>query len=310
MTKYGIIYCPRHEGLKSVKKRRETIEASLKRHGLDYDLVQSENADSVERLVTMMIHNGYENIIICGGDSALGDAANCLMREEKEMRERICLGVIPNGVLNDFAKFWGFNDKDVDSVIESLKVHRVRRIDVGRMNFTDRDGKKSVRYFINCVNVGLIANIQKLRRDTRKVFWSRKLSFAISFFLHIFQRGYWKMQYTINYESESHRVMALCVGNAFGFGQTPNAVPYNGMLDVTVIRNSAVTHTLFGFLLFLRGKILNHKWVRPYRGRDVSLELPKNTPLSVDGSVLSSIDTSQQIKMAVEQETINFIIEK
>ena len=47
-----------------------------------------------------------KTIVIVGGDSALNDAVNCLMMEEKAVRDSIALGVIPNGVMNDFARYW------------------------------------------------------------------------------------------------------------------------------------------------------------------------------------------------------------
>ena len=98
--KWGILYCPKGRG----NKQREKIQRVLDDRKVDYDFVQSESADSVERLVTMLIHNGYKTIVIVGGDSALNDAVNCLMREEKHVRDEIALGVIPNGVMNDFGR--------------------------------------------------------------------------------------------------------------------------------------------------------------------------------------------------------------
>ena len=83
MNKLCIIYCPNHRPFTSVRKRWEKIEALLEKHHVEYDMVQSEDQQSVERLVTMMISNGYEDIIIAGGDSALNDTVNCLMAVEK-----------------------------------------------------------------------------------------------------------------------------------------------------------------------------------------------------------------------------------
>ena len=156
-----------------------------------------------------------------------------------------------------------------------------------------------------------MAGIQRLRKETRRIFWSRKISFVISFFLLLFQRMFWKMEYTINYEKEQHRTITMCIGSALGFGQTPNAVPYNGMIDVTVIRNSALTQLFSVIALFLRGRILNHKMILPYRCHDITIKVPKNTPVSIDGHAFSDIDTSTDpMKIIVEQEAINFIIEK
>lgn len=308
--KTGIIYCPRHSDHKSVEKRWQKIADALQKHGVEYDLIQSENMQSVPRIVSMLAHNDYDTIVLCGGDSALNGAVNSLMSEEKELRDRITLGVIPNGVMNDFAHFWGFSDKNVESAAEALKVRRVRKVDVGCLFYTDNKGNKSTKYFLNCINVGLIASIQHLRSTMNRFFWSRTIAFVVSFVLLFFRRMYWKMQYTINYETEQHRVMSLCIGSALGFGQTPNAVPYSGMLDMTVIRHLHLTQLFAGIGLFLRGKILNHKAVNPYRGREVELVLPKNTPVTVDGHDLENIDTSASpLKVMVEQEIINFIIE-
>ena len=78
--KTGFIYCPYHSPYENAAKRREKIETMLRKYEIEYDLVQSEQQQSVSRLVSMMINNGYENIIIIGGDRALNDAVNCLMK--------------------------------------------------------------------------------------------------------------------------------------------------------------------------------------------------------------------------------------
>lgn len=59
--------------------------------------------------------------------------------------------------------------------------------------------------------------------------------------------------------------MTVCIGNSTGYGQTPNAVPYNGLLDVSVVYHPEMTQLFEGFYLFVRGKFLNHRSVHPYR---------------------------------------------
>ena len=102
--RWGVLYCPKHE-LLSPKRRWEKIEKCLKDNGVEYDFIQSESSSGVDRLIKMMINNGYETIVIVGGDSALNDAVNCLMQYDSSVRERVVLGVIPNGLMNDFAHF-------------------------------------------------------------------------------------------------------------------------------------------------------------------------------------------------------------
>ena len=107
-ARWGVLYCPK-TGALNKRKRGEKIQDLLDQRKVQYDFVQSETSDSVERLLKMMIGNGYKTIIVVGGDSALNDAVNCLMMEEKAVRDEIALGVIPNGVMSDFARFWDFD---------------------------------------------------------------------------------------------------------------------------------------------------------------------------------------------------------
>ena len=127
-NRWGIIYCPKHEPLHRGKKW-ERIEQCLHENNIEFDFVQSENTGSVERLVKMLINNGYKTIVIVGGDSALNDAVNCLMLTEKRIRDNIALGVIPNGLMNDFSHYWGFDEGEVEQTVKWLKERRIRKVD-------------------------------------------------------------------------------------------------------------------------------------------------------------------------------------
>ena len=305
VERWGVIYCPKGSVLRP-QKRREQLERILHDRAVDYDIVQSENTKSVERLMKMMVNNGYKTIIIVGGDSALNDAVNCLMQETKEVRESVALGVVPNGVMNDFASFWGFDEGELEETVDTLMKHRVRKVDLGCMRYVNRDGERCHRYFLNCVNIGLIASIMNLRRQTRRLFGSRTLSFFTSFALMIFQRMEYKMELKINSDTIKRKVMTVCVGSARGYGQTPNAVPYNGMLDVSVVYHPEVTQLLEGLYLFVRGKFLNHRSVHPYRTTEVTVVEAKRAMVGVDGRLMHTPEGP--FKITIEQEVINFLI--
>lgn len=130
-----------------IKKRWGKIENCLHSQNIDFDFVQSEKQEGVVRLVSMLIGNGYKTIIIVGGDSALNDAVNCLMSTDKETRESIALGLIPNGIMNDFAHYWGFKENDLEQTVKWLKERRIRKIDLGCIHYTNAKNEKCHRYF-------------------------------------------------------------------------------------------------------------------------------------------------------------------
>lgn len=303
--RWGILYCPK-QGQGSGAAQWKKIQRTLDERKVQYDFVQSESATGVERLVRMLIANGYKTIVIVGGDSALNDAVNCLMETEPSVRDGIALGVIPNGVLNDFARFWNIRDGDVAQTVDWLVRRRVRKIDLGCIRYTNKDGKSCHRYFLNCVNIGLIADIMNLRRRARRLLGSRTLAFLVSCVIMLFHRMEYYMHLEINSDTVRRKVMTVCIGNARGYGQTPSAVPYNGMLDVSVVYHPEVTQLLAGLWLLLTGRFLNHRSVHPYRTREVNVVKAKQVMVGVDGRMMSTPVGSYRV--SVEQEVVNFII--
>ncbi len=301
-TRWGILYCPKGRS----SKQRERIQRVLDDRHVAYDFVQSESADSVERLMSMLIHNGYKTIIVVGGDSALNDAVNCLMQVEMQVRNEIALGVIPNGLVNDFARYWDFKEGNLEQTIDWLLKRRVRKVDLGCIRYQNKQGERCHRYFLNCVNVGLIADIMNLRRQTRSLLGSKTLAFIVSIFLMIFHRMEYKMHVKINSDVVDRKVMTMCVGSGPGYGQTPSAVPYNGMLDVSLVYHAEMLQVFAGLWLLITGRFLNHRSVHPYRTRQVEVVEAKHAMVGVDGRLLGTPVGSYQI--SVEQEVINFLI--
>ena len=303
--RWGILYCPKRGMFRSGLSWNR-VEKCLKENGIEFDFIQSENTGSVDRLIKMLINNGYKTIVIIGGDSALNDAVNSLMQVDKATRDSVALGVIPNGLMNDFAHFWGLKEGEIETTIKSLKKRRIRKIDLGYIRYNNKKGEICRRYFLNCINIGLIATIMNLRRQTRRLFGSRTLSFIFSFILLIFQRLEYKMRLKINEDILERSIMTICIGNATGYGQTPNAVPYNGLLDVSVVYHPEMAQLFEGIYLFLRGKFLNHRSVHPYRTRKIELSDISRAQIGIDGRSMNT--PTGAFTVEVEQEVINFII--
>ncbi len=301
-SKWGILYCPKG----NASKQRQKIQAVLDQLGVEYDWVQSESTDSVERLMKMLISNGYKTIIVVGGDSALNDAVNCLMQQDGEVRDSIALGVIPNGLMNDFARYWDFKEGNLEQTIDWLKKRRVRKVDLGCLHYQDKEGQQRQRYFLNCVNIGLIADVMNLRRQTRSLLGSHTLSFIVSIFLMIFHRMDYKMRIRINTDTVDRKVMTMCVGSGPGYGQTPNAVPYSGLLDVSLVYHTEMLQVFAGVWLLLTGRFLNHRSVHPYRTREVWIDEAKHALVGVDGRLIGRPEGSYHI--TIESEVINFLI--
>ena len=120
--KWGVIYNPK-AGTRKVQKRWKEIKEYMDQKGVAYDYVQSEGFGSVERLAGILANNGYTTIVVVGGDGALNDAINGIMLSNAEHKEDIAIGIIPNGIGNDFARYWdiGMDYKQAEGTSKSRK---------------------------------------------------------------------------------------------------------------------------------------------------------------------------------------------
>ena len=309
MERWGIIYCPK-QGIRRTHKRWEHIRELLTERGVDYDFVQSEGLYSVKRLTQMLCKNGYTSIVIVGGDSALNQALNGVIELGDDIRQQVTIGIIPNGRGNDYAGFWGLEESNDEHSVEALLKRRTRWVDVGVCTLPDMQDKAERKdnndahttyYFLNCVQIGLVANIMNLKYKTRRILGFSVLSYLSSMFLMIFQRREWRMQFAVNETRIDHKVMTVCVGNARGYGLTPSAVPYNGCLDVSVVSHPELTQLANGLWMLLTGRFLNHRNVKAHRTeRALRFDDIHHAPVGIDGRYIGHVDGGFEIKLKPE----------
>lgn len=323
--RWGIIYSPK-SGVLRTHKRWEKIRKYLNEKGIAYDFVQSEGAGSEYRLGAMLANNGYKTIIIVGGDGALNSAISGALSAYPEAHNDIVFGVIPNGHGNDYAHFWDIDEEDPIKAVDVLIKGRERKVDVGCITsispFSPTKegelpsgdcaspspwGRAGERFFLNCLNIGLAASIVNIKHKTYRFWGLSSLSYLSSFFLMLFHRMEHHARFTVNHETLEGSFMNICIGNSYGYGLTPNAVPYNGMLDVTTLSHPAISQLVAGMYMLVTGRLLSHRNVRPYRSRQkIRIEEIGNACISIDGQVLT--DVQLPIEVSVRQEWLRFLI--
>lgn len=301
--RWGIIYCPRIGVVNKMKKWRE-IRAYLVEKKITYDYIQSEDYGSVERLACMLADNGYETIVVVGGDGALQDALNGIM--VSECRSRISLGIIPNGIANDFANYWGLDEDDYKGAIDYIIAGRTRRVDVGCCRYETENGERK-RYFLNAVNIGMNANIVELSNRNVRVPFAKYLSYFRSFLLLLMHRNSYNVKMYLNNQCVEMRLMMLCVGNARGYGMTPSAVPYNGYLDVSAIKMPKFFGLIKGIYMLWRKRIMNYRLMLPFRTVELSIESSGGALAGIDGRPFRP---SYPLHISILHEELNLIIPK
>lgn len=302
---WAVIYCPK-EGSAHSSRRWKKIRHYLQEQGVAFDFVQSEGPGSVERLASMMNRSGYGTIVVVGGDSALNHALCGIMNSENPNGKWPALGVIPNGVGNDFAKFWGMNCNDYKANVDALIRHNVRKVDVGVADVTNKEGVVERLHFLNCLNFGVASSITELRKKTRRLFGLRTISYAFSALLLLFKRLNFKYVFDMSGEHVEQSAMSVCVGSAHGYGQTPSAVPYNGLLDVTLVSKPAAFQIFQGLWLLFTHRFLSNRGIRVWRTNHICFSKLSHSKLSLDGRIYHN--HACKVNVHILPEEIEFLI--
>lgn len=304
-NRIGVVYNP-HSGFDYSHKRWKMILKYLDQKGVLYDFLQSETPESVERLTKMMCENGYHTIVVVGGDGSLNRTVNAIMESRDILPDDFAFSVIPNGSGNDFARFWGVSVNDYKRAIDGIIAHQTRKIDVGCCTYQD-DNIPQRRYFLNCINIGLGARLVKTMIDATHILGSSKISLISAFITRIFERKQFNMALKIETEEVTDNYMSVCIGNCHGYGQTPNSVPYNGLLDLSLITRPEWWQLFEGFWLLGKGRFLNYKNVHPYRARQIQVTEIDKALVSLDGVVLQSKHPTP-MRITIQHDALNFII--
>ena len=299
--RWGIIYCPRIGALSPQKRWREISEYLKERH-VEYDCIQSEDYTSLERQATMLSDNGYETIVVIGGDGALQDVINGIMVSKNA--DRVALGIIPNGIANDYAAYWGLPIHDYKTAVDCIITHRTRGVDVGCCSYTGDDGNEAKRYFLNVLNIGLTARVVEIA-NRRRFLFAKVVSVVSSLFHLLFMRQNFNMRFRLNNQLVDKKFMMLCVGNSRGYGMTPSAVPYNGWLDVSAIKMPKFFGMLQGLQMVYRRRIMNFGLMEPYRTTEIVIESVGGACVGIDGRMFYP---TFPLKVTVLPERIKLII--
>jgi diacylglycerol kinase (ATP) len=155
-----VIFNPAAKGDKArqLRKQLDVIAAQCA-------LKPTTAAGDARPLATAAIAEGFDHIIAAGGDGTLNEVLNGIADAPNGF-ERVCLGVLPLGTVNVFARELKIPLR-LDAAWQCIQRGNEKRIDVAYADFTAQ-GRPARRYFVQLAGAGLDARAIEL------VSWSLK----------------------------------------------------------------------------------------------------------------------------------------
>ncbi len=243
------------------------------------------------------IGSGFRKFISVGGDGTLNEVINGIFTQELCSPKEIVTAMIPVGTGNDWGRMFGI-PLVYEGSVGIIKENKQLLHDIGVISYHEGN-QQHKRYFINIAGLGFEAlvvsktNRQKEKgKSSKAIYFYNLLSSLIS---------YRKTESDVIIDGRilHSRVFSVNVGNGRycggGMRQTPDALPDDGLLDITVIKDMSRWEIIRSLKLLYDGTILSHPKVDGYRSNNLLVESESPLYAEADGESLGHTPVSFSI---------------
>jgi len=290
------------------KKDWAVIAGLLEKYNIGYKAQFTLTRRHAIVLTQAGIRDGYRKIVAVGGDGTMNEIVNGIFTQDICMTTEIALGMITVGTGNDWGKLFGI-PTDYEEAVRIIHDYKIRLQDAGIVYFYHGTTREA-RYFINIAGIGFDAvvvkrtNIQKDKGHRGKAIYFLNLLRSLLVYRHT----------VTSVEIDGHKIqddiftISIGIGRFSGGGmmQTPNAIPDDGLFDITIIRKIRKGDVIMSLKMLYDGTILNHPKINGFTGKDILIDSDPLIHLEADGESLGH----SPIEFKIIPKSINIVYGK
>ncbi len=299
-SRYKLIYNP-HAGEKGHLFKDSTVtldalEALAMRYELAVDFFPTKGPKHATELARASVAEGYETVIVAGGDGTVGEVANGLVGSD------IRLGILPFGTFMNVCRMLSI-PTDLEQAMLLIKVGRTRKIDLGCVTRIEGGKLLDPYYFIESAGIGFDAQLQKSvlaweRGDYRKAWKALRMAFVL-----------YKRSVTLDYNEKKKVVHAslITVANGplsgAGIKTSPDSKLNDRQLSVSIFRMSRLGFLRHYLYLFFGKK--HRSWmIETVKTSRVAISAPDDRLVHVDGRLFGTLPA----EFKIIPEALNMIV--
>lgn len=264
------------------------IEKLLDSSGISYQIAFTVRKLHAIIISKNFVNRGYKKIIVVGGDGTMNEVINGIFRQKKFETSEITLGMIPVGTGNDWGKMFGISNNYSDAIRTILESKTFLQ-DAGKANYF-KNNKNHNRYFVNIAGLGFDAMVVKKANRLKNKGKSNPSLYLLNIFTCLFKYKTKLATIEIDDVSYSKEIFSLSLGickyNGGGMLRLPNALPDDGLFDLTLIKKIGRIDVMRNIKRLYDGTIIKHPKVETYRGRNIRISSKSKIFLETDGENL------------------------
>jgi YegS/Rv2252/BmrU family lipid kinase len=267
----------------------ERILQELKEAEIGFEFELSKYHKHIINIVQQSISHGFRRFIIIGGDGSLNELVNGIYTQTTVDPREITTALISLGTGNDWPKTHALPIGS-KQMIEKIKAGNSSVQDVGVVSYQENKETRT-NYFANVAGMGFDAFVvlnttQKQGKKPRS-----KFSYLYSLFRSLMRYNCQTTSIKINGKEVFHQSMfsfnvGICKYNGGGMMQVPEAIPDDGLLDVTIFRKMSKIKVLANVKRLYDGSFKSLKEVSMYKGTHILFDSEFPISLECDGEIL------------------------
>ena len=285
---WAIIINPK-SGKKNFRRQQKYLFLTLKHAGIEFDYRLTRFAGHASKIARYFVEKGYRNIMVLGGDGTMSEVINGIFSSNIVVDDSLKIALIPRGTGNDWARFWGLTT-DYKKSIEVFLKGKIQAIDIGKVEY-QMEGLKESHYFINSIGLGLDAAVVNLTHRLKEIFGSHSFMYTVALLGAVFTYKPHKVRIFSDEKTLSESMFTMNVANGCysggGMKQNPNALPYDGLMDVMMAKKPTLWDIITAILRLFNGKLLEHPVIESFQTRNLLVQCDKAALMEADGIIVN-----------------------
>lgn len=270
------------------RKDWNKISELLNNKGFNYKPIFTQRRHHAIEITKKNIKQGYRKIIVVGGDGTMNEVVNGVFGQNEIPVSDITLGMITVGTGNDWGRMFNI-PLNYAEAISTIKDGNTFMQDAGKVRYF-RGDKKEDRYFINIAGLGFDALVVEKANKQKDEGRKGVLLYLWNILSNLFYYKYSVTEITVDDKHIKNETFTISLGigryTGGGMMQTPNAIPDDGLFDLTVIKKMRKGEIIRSLKKLYDGSILSHPKVESYTGKKITINSKPEINLEVDGESL------------------------
>jgi len=294
-------------GKKNFRIQINYLFRKLEEAGIAYEHRTTEFAGHAVLIARNFAKRQFNNFLVVGGDGTISEVINGIFDTETPHVQPLKIAQIPRGTGNDWARFWGLT-RDYKHSIKIFLEGKSRSIDIGRADFM-LEGEQQSRFFINSIGFGLDAAVAHNTNRLKRFVGSHAFLYMIALLWAVFKFKPKQAKLSSAEKQIEDVLFTMNIANGCysggGMKQNPDAVPYDGLLDVMMVRKPSFKEITTALPLVFNGKILQHPAIESFRSTELLLHTQNGNYFEADGIV---VHYSPPVNIKIIPEAIQMIV--